>query len=222
MLIVVPTAKEFDALLGECRVREFDCSPTALGRLTVHRVAELRAHVACGGLGKTEFGVRTQHLLDHSEVSLLVCAGGAGALIGDLAIGDVVVATETVEHDFKSRFSNRPPPRVSTSIEAVDALRAAPNPSGFSIHFGSIASGDEDVVGAGRANEIHELTGAVAVAWEGAGGARAAAFSGTRFLEIRGITDRADSSASESYDNNLRLAMRNALSVLAMLAMRVT
>ena len=109
MLIVIPTAKEFDALLGECRVREFGCAPTALGRLTVHRVAELRAHVACGGLGKTEFGVRTQHLLDHSEVSLLVCAGGAGALIGDLAIGDVVVATETVEHDFKSRFSNRPP-----------------------------------------------------------------------------------------------------------------
>ena len=147
-------------------------------------------------------------------MSLAICAGGAGALIGGLAIGDVVVATETVEHDFRNRFSNRPIPRFPGSIEAVEALRAAPRHSGFSVHFGSVASGDEDVVGPERANEIRACCGAIAVAWKGAGSARAAAFSGIPFIEIRGITDRADSSASESYDNNLGLAMSNVLSVL--------
>ena len=42
-------------------------------------------------------------------------------------------------------------------------------------------------------------TGALAVAWEGAGGARACHFSGIPFLEIRGITDSADSDAASDF-----------------------
>ena len=32
---------------------------------------------------------------------MVICAGTAGGLSDDLKIGDVVVATETVEHDFR-------------------------------------------------------------------------------------------------------------------------
>jgi len=52
-------------------------------------------------------------------------------------------------------------------------------------------------------------TGALAVAWEGAGGARACHFSGIPFLEIRGITDSADSDAASDFGANLEGAMRN-------------
>jgi nucleoside phosphorylase len=55
-----------------------------------------------------------------------------------------------------------------------------------------IASGDEDIVTIERAAELHTQTGAVAVAWEGAGVARACLFSQIPYLEIRGITDTAD------------------------------
>jgi len=49
----------------------------------------------------------------------------------------------------------------------------------------------------------------LAVAWEGAGGARACRFSGVPFIEIRGITDRANSQAPADFQMNLASAMRH-------------
>jgi len=220
MLVVIPTEKEFAAFLAASGARGFHTESLVLGRISVRRIIEMDGYAARGGLGKVEFGVRTQHLLDHYEAPLVVCVGGAGALAETVVIGDVVVATETVEHDFKNRFTSRPAPRFSATENVVDALRASPMNTGFATHFGRIASGDEDVVHRERAEALREQTGAMAVAWEGAGGARAAAFSGVPFVEIRGITDHADPSASASYDNNLELAMSNVVSVLMALSTR--
>ena len=56
---------------------------------------------------------------------------------------------------------------------------------------------------------------AVAVAWEGAGGARACAFSDVPFVEIRGITARADDRAPADFRANLNIAMANLAALLA-------
>ena len=47
------------------------------------------------------------------------------------------------------------------------------------------------------------------VAWEGAGGARACAFSQVPFVEVRAVTDAADHQAPSDYDANLEVAMNN-------------
>jgi adenosylhomocysteine nucleosidase len=90
----------------------------------------------------------------------------------------------------------------------VDTLRAI-HANGFShdVHFGAIASGDEDIMTTGRRQRLREQTGGFAAAWEGAGGARACAFSGVPFLEVRGITDAADDGAAADFENNLEIAM---------------
>jgi adenosylhomocysteine nucleosidase len=72
-----------------------------------------------------------------------------------------------------------------------------------------VASGDEDVVDAARRRALHQKTEALAVAWEGAGGARACAFSCVPFVEIRGVTDEADHSAPADFQKNLKMAMSN-------------
>ena len=59
---------------------------------------------------------------------------------------------------------------------------------------------------------------AFAVAWEGAGGARAAEFSGVPYLEIRGISDGADSDAATNFREYLPLAMKNIATVITSLA----
>ena len=79
----------------------------------------------------------------------------------------------------------------------------------FRVHFGAVASGDEDITGAERSRALYESTGALVVAWEGAGGARACAFSGVPFVEVRAVTDTADHHASPDYDANLEVAMNN-------------
>ena len=60
-----------------------------------------------------------------------------------------------------------------------------------------------------RRRALHESIEALAVAWEGAGGARACAFSGVPFVEIRGVTDTADPNAASDFEQNLEIAMSN-------------
>ena len=75
--------------------------------------------------------------------------------------------------------------------------------------FGPIASGDETVVDRERRRELHQLTGALAVAWEGAGGARACHFSEVPYIEVRGITDHANSQAATDFKLHMPSAMRH-------------
>ena len=124
-------------------------------------------------MGKAQFGIQTQHAIDRlPDRELIVCAGTSGGLHDDLGIGDVVVATETVEHDFKWGMKSKPPPRFpgdeATIAELETSLTATELP--FDVHFGIVASGDEGIADPQRARELHRDTGAIAVAR--AGGAR--------------------------------------------------
>jgi adenosylhomocysteine nucleosidase len=214
-LILTPTQKEFDFFLQSCNRFGLKIESAGVGRLPVTRLPALDVTLARGGTGKAEFAVHTQHLLDCcADWNLVICAGGAGGLADQVSIGDVVVATATLEHDYSNKFSQRPLPVFEGNEDAITIFRRAlllPRP--FKIHFGPVASGDEDIIEAERRNQLRQSTSALAVAWEGAGGARACAFSNVPFIEIRGITDAANHDAPADYDNNLELAMRNVAEV---------
>ena len=163
----------------------------------------------------------TRHLLDHlSGVSLVVCAGVAGALADSVRVGDVVVGTATVEHDFYSVVLRGVPPQFDGSGRHVAELvrNIGPDQGSFRVHFAPIASGDEAIVDAGRRGEVHASTEGLAVAFEGAGGARAAAFSHTPFVEVRGISDMADDNFLGEFEANIPNAMENVASIVAWLA----
>jgi nucleoside phosphorylase len=210
-LIVTPLRKEFDALAGY--LASEGCESEALEVRTASAWFEgLGLLLAVAGHGKAQFAAVTQHLIERcGPFDLVIAAGASGALDAGLSPGDVVVATGVVEHDYKLRFDgDEPAPRHACSAEARESIAAAASVGGgFKLRTGAIASGDEDVVHQARAAELREGTGALCVAWEGAGGARAAAFSGVPFLEIRAITDAADDEAPESYRVNLPDAVAN-------------
>ncbi len=222
VLVVTPLKREYDALVAALAELGHVGQQRPVGRLAALACAGGRLLVAQGGLGKTGFAIHTQHLIDHLEgLGLVVCAGTAGGLLAGLKAGDVVIGTATVEHDFRQRFVRRQLPHFDghgPSISALaNALKLMEKP--FQVHFGPIASGDEDVVDPLRAWELHLQTGALAVGWEGAGGARACQFSGLPFLEVRGITDSADHGAPSAFLQNLPTAMRNVAAVVETLAL---
>ena len=72
-----------------------------------------------------------------------------------------------------------------------------------------MAGGDEDVIEVTRGAELRELHNALAVAWEGIGGARASAFSNVPYLEMRGATDTANHEAPVVFYVNLKIVMKN-------------
>jgi adenosylhomocysteine nucleosidase len=121
-------------------------------------IADWRALVAPGGHGKTQFAVQAQYLIGRfPSTELVICAGAAGNLSSQLSVGDVVVGTETVEHDYRLLFTSRPLPRFPGHGPSIDALRhSAHGVSGFQVAFDVIASGDEDVVTSERAKAIRD------------------------------------------------------------------
>ncbi len=210
-LVIIPTQKEYDFFLKSFMESKCQFERLSVGKLPVVQFPDLGITVSCGGLGKVQFAIHTQYLLDNiSDCALVICAGAAGALVDNLAIGDIVVATETVEHDIYNQFGPPLLPKFRGAETAVSHLTSIlPIANSFQVHFGPVASGDEDVIDTQRKIAIHELTGGLAVAWEGAGGARACQFNEVPFIEIRGITDGADSTASSDFENHLGSVMQN-------------
>ena len=203
--------EELDFILQSCTKAGFCAKSATVGKLPVVQLPDLGVILARGGLGKVQFAVQTQYLLDtYSDWDLIICAGAAGALGDKVSVGDVVVATTTVEHDYNNKFNERALPKFDGARAAIADLKSVSRSANtFSVHFGTIASGDEDVVETDRRREIHESTGAIAVAWEGIGGAKACAFSSLPFVEVRGVTDAADRNAASDFEKNLEVAMSN-------------
>ena len=174
----------------------------------------MNVDLAIGGHGKVQFALSTQLLVQKFKPRLVICAGGAGRLDSRLNPLDVVAGELTIEHDFRLRFVDRPLPRFPGDTHTLDRLRHMNGWNGFNVHLGTLASGDEDVLDVERAAELRSLTGACAVAWEGAGGARAARLHGIPFIEIRAITDSADSDAPRAFTESVKFGMRNVAEVI--------
>lgn len=178
------------------------------------------ADLACatGGLGKVHFALTAQMLIGELKPKLLVCVGACGSLNPEVRTLDVVVAETTVEHDFTQRFFPGPYPSFPADQQTLERLKGVK--VDFSMHFGKMASGDEDIVDPIRAAEIQKKTDALAVAWEGAGGGRAAAFCQTPYLELRVVTDSADENALQHFKQNTYLGMKNIAELLQQLGDR--
>ena len=147
-LIVLPLQEEVAMFRHACLAHQLVPADGTVGQLVAMRVPELGLTVVPGGLGKVQLAIQTQHVLDVSRTrEVVICAGAAGALVDTLAVGDVVVATETVEHDIHNHFGPPLLPRFSGAATLIESLRGVHLPrDAFTLHFGPIASGDEDVV----------------------------------------------------------------------------
>lgn len=216
ILTVIPMQEELDFFLQGCVEQGVATETCVLGRMPVTSIPSLGLALARGGLGKVQFGIQTQHLIDCGVGwRAVICAGAAGALDDRLSIGDVVIGTETVEYDIRNKFGKPLLPRFPSDkalVEDIKSVRLADN--SFTVYVGTIASGDEDIVAVKRRQEVRDLTGALANAWEGAGGARASHFSNLPFVEIRGISDGANETAAHDFEKNLPTTMRNIAKVI--------
>lgn len=210
-LVITPMREELTYFARSCSESGYRSLDAVAGRLSILVFPELNLTLARGGTGKVQFAVQTQHLLESGiGPDLVICAGAAGSLVDRLQVGDIVIGTATVEYDVREGFIDSPLPRFEADPVIISSLSRVPNDDlTFPVHFGVVASGDEDIVSEGRKQSVHNATGAIAVGWEGAGGARACRFSGVPFVEIRGITDAADEGAPLDFQHNLATAVGN-------------
>ena len=169
--------------------------------------------VQCG-IGKVNAALCVQILCDCYGVTHVVNTGIAGSLCAELDIGDLVVSSDAMYHDFDCHAFGYPVGKVPGMPVAYEAdaklielaFTAAESVNPGHTRKGRVASGDQFVAEKALKERIIEVTGALCTEMEGTAIAQAAYRNGIPFVIIRAISDKADDSAEMDYPTFERIA----------------
>lgn len=183
--------------------------------------------IAQCGVGKVNAALCVQIMCDLFRVSHLVNTGVAGSLCAKLDIGDFVISSDAMYHDFDCHVLNYPIGQVpgmqthqfpadekltKMAYEAADAVNAG------HATVGRVASGDQFVCDGAVKEQIVRNTGAICTEMEGAAIAHAAWRNQVPFVIIRAISDKADNSAEMDYPTFEKIAAERCADVTRRLA----
>ncbi len=166
------------------------------------------------GVGKVNAALNTQYIIDTYKPDIIVNTGVAGGIAEGLDIGDIVIGTYLVQHDFDVTALGYAKGYMCTGIEKdkptkyycdknlIESFQTSLEQSmpKQKIHQGIIASGDRFVSGKEIKKEINEYFGAKAVEMEGCAIAQVATRNKIPFGVTRAISDLADGKTAE-YQN---------------------
>ena len=205
---------------------------------------------ALSGIGKVAAATTAVALLERFNAQAIVFTGVAGGLGDGVNVGDVVVATDYVQHDMDASplFPRYEVPGYGRQRFACDTALtqtlaqavqqcvqqqaaqwtvtlglAAPR-----MHLGLIASGDRFVSGVQESAALRQGLqqvglNALAVEMEGAAIALVCADYGVPFAAMRSISDRADDAAHVDFPRFVQsIASRYAKAVIEDLCRRIT
>ncbi len=176
--------------------------------------------LADAGIGKVNAAVTAALLCDRYGCNRLVLSGVGGALDPAVAIGDVVVGTRLIQHDYgrstDAGFTPYRPGvwpfpgttrglgwdmsadmearlRAAVGTEPLPGVRVRGGDVGRAplVHFGTILTGDAFIAGDGVRQGLVDRFGGLLVEMEGAAVAQVAERFGARWLVIRAASDLA-------------------------------
>ncbi|MDR3347364.1 MAG: 5'-methylthioadenosine/adenosylhomocysteine nucleosidase [Helicobacteraceae bacterium] len=167
--------------------------------------------VAYSRIGKVNAAVTACVMLHIFGVTKLLFTGVAGAISGDLKIGDLIYATKLCQHDvditaFGHAIGHIPETDdFFTSDDELNALAiATAKELGVKLGSGVIATGDQFIASNDKKEWIAKVFDADAVEMEGASVACVCATFGARFFVLRAISDQADMDAGFNFDEFLK------------------
>ncbi|MGN0496646.1 MAG: 5'-methylthioadenosine/adenosylhomocysteine nucleosidase [Lachnospiraceae bacterium] len=196
------------------------------GVISGHPVVVVRS-----GIGKVNAGMCTQILVDDYNIDAVINTGIAGSLNADINIGDIVLSTDTLEHDMDAVNFGYPLgqiPRMDTlSFGADENLRRIAkevckqvNPD-VNVFEGRIVSGDQFISDKEKKNWLIDNFAGFCTEMEGAAIGHAAYLNKIPFLIIRAISDKADDSATMDYPTFEAKAIEHSVKLLLALCERL-
>lgn len=187
--------------------------------------------------GKVNAVIATQQLLDFFTPDCLFNMGSSGALSPDLEVGDLVVATEAIQHDFdltgwgmkpgEMLFDVKTAPNGQLTFTARQIFPTDPQltQQAFDvaqtveldklkdhtpkIHKGLIVSGDQFISSVEKAGNLWNTHQALCVDMEAAAIAHTCEINKVPFLCVRAMSDKADHSANVTFTDFLVAATHN-------------
>ncbi len=179
--------------------------------------------VKCG-VGKVNAAMCTQAMIDLFSVDAIINTGIAGSLDAGIDIGDIVLATDTVEHDMDVAALGYEPgviPDTETSVFATDvelldiaqmAARAAK--LDVKVFTGRVVSGDQFISSREKKEWLVSKFGGRCAEMEGASIGHVAVLNRVPYLVVRAISDKADDSAQMDYPAFAAKAIENSVRLM--------
>ena len=180
--------------------------------------------VVKSGVGKVNAAVCTQILADIYGVSAVINTGVAGSLRAEINIGDIVVSTDTLQHDMEATGFGYEPGEIplmgKKTFDADEKLRALVvevcrevNPE-IGVHEGRVVSGDQFVSDQAVKDRLVRMFDPYCTEMEGCAIAQAAWLNQIPFVIIRAISDKADGSAQMDYSEFEAKAIEHTIRLL--------
>ena len=179
--------------------------------------------VQCG-MGKVNAGICANTLINDFGCTRVINTGVAGSLDAQIDIGDIVVSTDAVQHDFTVEaigFQKGEIPYTGLYAfpadeamrkAAVEAVRAAAPE--ISVFEGRVCSGDQFISSKEQRNKIITDFGGMCCEMEGGAIAQACYLNHTPFVIIRSISDKVDESEELSYEEFKEAAAKHCAAVV--------
>ena len=161
------------------------------------------------GIGKVNAGICVQILVDTFEITTVINTGVAGSLNNKANIGDIIISSESQEHDMDVTALGYEPgiiPQMKESVFKADAKIAELAVEvckevnhDINVLTGKVVSGDQFISSKEQKEKLINVFHGDCAEMEGAAIAHAAYLNNIPYLVIRAISDKADGSAQMDY-----------------------
>ena len=159
------------------------------------------AVVVQSGIGKVNMAICTQILVNIYGVDMLINTGVAGGLYKDINVGDIVISSDALQHDFDVTglgYKKSVIPGMETSVFTADTELVE------------------------MAKEACEIVNPDCAEMEGASMAQVATLNKIPFVIIRAISDKADNSAPVAYETFEEQAIVHTVKLLAAMFLKMS
>ncbi len=173
--------------------------------------AEHNLVIAYSKIGKVFSAITATVMIERFGAQKLLFSGVAGGISDELAIGDLIMATQLCQHDVDITAFGHPDgfiPEGTLMAPTDDEMRSLAGEiaidMGVELYEGVIATGDQFVASLERKNWIAKTFNADALEMEGASVACVCQNFGIPCFVLRAISDTANGGAVEDFDAFLK------------------
>ena len=177
------------------------------------RIGGTEIVVARCGMGKVNAAMCAQLLISRYNATHVINTGFAGALSAEVGIGDIIVSSEAVQHDFDvSPIGFRKGEIPFTGLVVFPADKATVDTAckviaealpDVRVLPGRVCSGDQFISDRAAKERICSEFGGLCCEMEGAAVAQVCHLNHVPFLVLRAVSDSADDTAGEEFNFNI-------------------
>ncbi len=172
-------------------------------------IGSTRVVLSTSGMGKVSMAVCAQTMILRYGPELMINTGIAGSLAEDIHIGDLVVATDVVEHDMDVSPLKLPPGwlvgpdivKLPADPQWSETFASFLRAKGCRVFTGTVATGDQ-FIATDRQREriLRDFPDALCAEMEGGALGHVCFQNGVPFCVIRTISDNAGDDSESDYE----------------------